>query len=120
MSKTVKIVLAVFAGLVVLLCAGGAYGAYYLKKVADHVVSADTYQKISKGDPQDHVRQLTGGNEKLAKDGIKDHEPVVPAGASCDYSLADGADLVYRFCFVDGKLVQKQQIDIDNGNDNKK
>jgi hypothetical protein len=113
MSKAFKIFLTVAAGLLVLLCAGGAYGVFYLKKVVDHTVTADTYQKISKGDPEDHVRQITGGNQKLAKEGIKGHEPAVPAGAACDYSLAESIDQVYRFCFADGKLVQKLQIDID-------
>jgi hypothetical protein len=113
MSKALKVILTVVAGLLVLLCAGGAYGVYYLKKITDHTITADTYQQISKGDSQDHVRRLTGGNQRLAQDGIKDHDPAVPAGATCDYSLAKGMDLVYRFCFAGGKLVEKSQINVD-------
>jgi signal transduction histidine kinase len=118
MSKVTKIVLSSIAGIVVLACAGGAYGIYYLTKVVvDDTVSAATYQQIAEGEGQDHVRQLTGGSQSVAKEGIKGNEPAMPAGATCDYDLSKNLDLVYRFCFVGGKLVQKDQINI--GDDHK-
>jgi hypothetical protein len=50
----------------------------------------------------------------IARDALFE-EPPIPAGARCSYALSsratnDTSQLVYRFCFAGGRLVEKREI----------
>jgi signal transduction histidine kinase len=117
LSKVSKVVVAVIVAVVLTVCGGSVWGLYHLMQLTHDTVTAQTYQQITKGDSREHVRQLTGGSHTLAREEVKEHQPPVPPGAACDYSLSKSLDFVYRFCFVNGVLVQKDQIDADGKTD---
>lgn len=106
MSRTKKVALSV-VGVVVVLCGGLGVGGYYLFQQS---VSPQTYEKIRTGDAQDKVRELTGGGTAVAREAVKANQPAPPPSTTCDYVLVDGFESVYRFCFKDGKLAQKDEI----------
>ena len=95
------------AGAAVVLCGGLGFGFYYVNKSG---VSPRTYQQITIGDSQDRVRELTGGDNAAARTIGEAEQPTTPPGTTCDYTLADGSGNIFRFCFKDGTLTQKDEI----------
>jgi len=96
------------AGVAVVLFGGLGFGFYY---TAESGVSPRTYQQITIGDTQDSVRELTGGDNAAARTiGEAAEQPTTPPGTTCDYTLADGSGNIFRFCFKDGTLTQKDEI----------
>ncbi len=101
----------VLAGVVVLVVIGG-YTWIGIQPVTK-VVEPELYDSIRVGDAESSVRaKLPGGAEPPLGD-IKSDASPEPAGAACDYFVADdqsyltrGSKIV-RFCFADGKLVEK-------------
>jgi len=78
--------------------------------LAESAVSPRTYQQINIGDSQDRVRELTGGDNAAARKIGKAEQPTAPPGTTCDYTLVDGSGNIFRFCFKDGRLTQKDEI----------
>ncbi|WP_238412353.1 sensor histidine kinase [Saccharothrix deserti] len=77
------------------------------------VVSDELYDSVSVGQSEAEVMaMLPGGAEPPLGDLKTDSEPE-PAGATCHYRVADRqtysskATRIVRFCFADGKLVEK-------------
>jgi signal transduction histidine kinase len=103
-TKPAYVALAVVA---VVLCGGLGFGFYY---IAESGVSPQTYQQINIGDTQDRVRELTGGDNAAARTIGEAEQPTAPPGTTCDYTLADGSGNIFRFCFKDGTLTQKDEI----------
>ena len=94
-------------GVAVVVCGGFGFSVYYNVESA---VSPQTYQQIKVGDTHERVRELTGGDNAVARETGQAERPAVPAGTTCDYALAEGFGSVFRFCFKDGKLAQKDEI----------
>ncbi|MEU4739848.1 histidine kinase [Actinosynnema sp. NPDC023658] len=101
----------VLAGVVVLVVVGGYtwIGTQPITKV----VSDELYDSVSVGQSEAEVMaRLPGGAEPPLGD-IKSDSLPEPAGSRCQYRVADRqtyssrATKVVRFCFADGKLVEK-------------
>jgi hypothetical protein len=113
-----KIVLYVTLGITVLIVGGTVLvGSVMWSALHEPTLNRATYRAIPLGTPQAAVREQFDGGGKLAKSYVRGKEPIRPAGATCDYVAAgddpaDKRDLVYRFCFRDGKLIEKKEIDV--------
>jgi signal transduction histidine kinase len=116
MRKPVKTFLYVLLGVVVLCCGGGLIGAKVMStKAKEASITPERYDAIQLGQAEDQVRKAVGEKGSFAKDTLFGEEPPVPAGSRCAYALSsrtvnDMSQLVYRFCFAGGKLVEKREI----------
>jgi signal transduction histidine kinase len=95
------------AGVAVVVSGVVGFSFYYIDVSG---VSPRTYQQITIGDSQDRVRELTGGDNAAARKIGEAEQPTAPPGTACDYTLADGSGNIFRFCFKDGRLTQKDEI----------
>ncbi|MFI5759418.1 sensor histidine kinase [Streptomyces sp. NPDC051563] len=102
------------AAVVVLLIVIGAAVALLIGSVSDATISREDYDGIHVGEPEDTVRSRLPGGDSILTEGLERKGPPRPQGATCVALLADdgteewGTDSVFRFCFKDGKLVEKQ------------
>ncbi|MFD6885827.1 sensor histidine kinase [Streptomyces sp. NPDC059957] len=101
------------AALVVLLIVIGAAVALLVGSVSDAMLGRDEYDRIQVGEPEDAVRSRLPSGDSILTEGLDRKGPTRPQGATCLALLADddsdlGSDSVFRFCFKDGKLVDKQ------------
>ena len=116
MGKTAKIVLLSIAGLVVLCCGGGLIGVkFFIARAKAASISPATFDAIQTGQAEADVRKRMPAKDSIAKDSLGGQEPRVPAGSKCAYALSsttvtEWSPTVYRFCFADGRLVEKRAI----------
>ncbi|MFE5795357.1 sensor histidine kinase [Streptomyces sp. NPDC056503] len=104
-----------FAALVVLLVAAGL-GLYYLVgSFQDDMVTPEKYESIVVGTAEADVRASLPDSGSLAVLGVTDKGgPARPGGSDCLVVLSTemsdefGEDPVFRFCFKDGKLIEKK------------
>ncbi|MGW1772267.1 sensor histidine kinase [Streptomyces sp. NPDC002104] len=101
------------AALVVLLIVIGAAVALLIGSVSDATISKEDYDGIQVGEPESTVRSRLPSGDSILTEGLDRKGPPRPPGATCVALLADdnndlGSDSVFRFCFKDGKLVDKQ------------
>lgn len=102
----------VAAGLVVLVVVGG-YTWIGLQPVTN-VVQKSFYDSVYTGQPEAEVRaHLQSGGSSAAVGDLRDRSAPEPPGSTCEYRLSDqqtytsGGQLVLRFCFADGRVVEK-------------
>ncbi|MET9851481.1 histidine kinase [Streptomyces sp. NPDC006450] len=101
------------AAVVVLLIVIGAAVALLVGSVSDATISRDDYDGIQVGEPESTVRSRLPSGDSILTEGLDRKGPLRPQGATCLALLAEdgsdvGSDSVFRFCFKDGKLVEKQ------------
>ncbi|WP_308346110.1 histidine kinase [Streptomyces sp. ISL-66] len=101
------------AALVVLLIVIGAAVALLVGSVSDATISRAEYDGVQVGEPEDTVRSRLPSGDSILTEGLDRKGPPRPRGATCVALLAEedsglGANSVFRFCFEDGKLVDKQ------------
>ncbi|WP_327309351.1 histidine kinase [Streptomyces sp. NBC_01298] len=101
------------AAVVVLLIVIGAAVALLVGSVGDAMLGKAEYDAIHVGDPEEAVRSQLPSGDSILTEGLDRKGPPRPQGAACLVFLADddtdlGSDSVFRFCFKDGKLVDKQ------------
>ncbi|MFF9503330.1 sensor histidine kinase [Streptomyces sp. NPDC014656] len=104
-----------FAALVVLLVAAG-FGLYHLiGSFQENMVTPEKYESIALGTAEADVRSSLPGSDSLAALGITDKGgPARPEGSTCLVVLSTEMgdefeeDPVFRFCFKDGKLIEKK------------
>ncbi|MFE9562566.1 sensor histidine kinase [Streptomyces sp. NPDC006487] len=101
------------AALVVLLIVIGAAVALLVGSVSDATIGQDDYDGIQVGEPESTVRSRLPSGDSILTEGLDRKGPPRPQGATCLVLLAEdgselGSDSVFRFCFKDGKLVEKQ------------
>ncbi|MFF3272058.1 sensor histidine kinase [Streptomyces chrestomyceticus] len=102
------------AGVVVVLGLVTAWGAVELfKAMEESSVSPATFERLKTGAPEDEVRgQLP--EESFLNSELNDQGPAKPEGARCATFASDepsddwAEERAFRFCFKDGKLVEKQ------------
>lgn len=82
------------------------------------LVGPETYRSVRTGTPEDEVRdRLPSGQSFLTSD-ARAKAPAEPARSRCLYLLSTESpegwdtDLVYRFCFRDGKLIEKREFSV--------
>ncbi|MFD6289217.1 sensor histidine kinase [Streptomyces sp. NPDC060205] len=89
-----------------------ALGAWGLTALWDEfesgTISADTYESVKVGDTERNVKSRLPEGSSVLTEGQDEHGPPLPEDARCSHYLDAEDDLVYRFCFRGGKLVQKE------------
>ncbi|SEP47857.1 sensor histidine kinase [Amycolatopsis saalfeldensis] len=94
--------------------AGG--GLVFLVQWSDSELPMGAYQQLRIGAPRASFAGLLPARQRIAKP--LDGEPPVPPGANCEYygtgrSWTNSDYAVYRLCFVDGRLVEKDYYSED-------
>ncbi|MGA5710188.1 histidine kinase [Streptomyces cellulosae] len=97
---------------VVLVAGVGALLVWGVNKAIDEVekgvIPAYVYEDARIGDAEAELRSQFPGGDSLLTDGVEKQGPPLPQDAVCEHYVDDEADIVYRFCFRDGKLVAKE------------
>ncbi|MGA5886721.1 sensor histidine kinase [Streptomyces cellulosae] len=97
---------------VVLVTGVGALLVWGVNKAIDEVekgvIPAYVYEDARIGDAEAELRKQFPEGDSLLTDGVEKQGPPLPQDAVCEHYVDDEADIVYRFCFRDGKLVAKE------------
>ncbi len=97
---------------VVLVAGVGALLVWGVNKAIDEVekgvIPAYVYEDARIGDAEAELRSQFPEGDSLLTDGVEKQGPPLPQDAVCEHYVDDEADIVYRFCFRDGKLVAKE------------
>lgn len=108
---------AVLAG--VLLLAGLVVGAVMLFREAEKsMIEPHEYRAVEVGRSEAHVRAQLPSGDSFLMDGLDKGAPPEPAGAECvtyrSTEVADDWDKepVFRFCFKDGRLIEKKSFEV--------
>ncbi|NUT29669.1 MAG: two-component sensor histidine kinase [Streptomyces sp.] len=97
--------------LVVGVLALGAWGLTALfGEVESGTISASVYKSAKVGDAEKDVKAELPEGSSLLTEGQEKQGPPLPEGATCRHYLDVDDDIVYRFCFRDGKLVAKESF----------
>ncbi|MGW0118909.1 sensor histidine kinase [Streptomyces sp. NPDC003327] len=103
-----------FAALVVLVVAVG-FGLYFLMgSVKDGMIDPQAYDSVRVGMSEKEVREVLPPGDTIATSGLGSGGPARPEGADClvllSSEMGDSFDEepVFRFCFKDGKLIEKK------------
>ncbi len=106
---------------VLVLVVAGALLAWGVVKMVlaleESMISPRTYRSVQVGDSEAEVRKKVPDGSPWLTDGLEEQGPPRPEGSRClavlsTESSADWAvDPAFRFCFRDGKLVQKRAYD---------
>ncbi|MFF4738222.1 sensor histidine kinase [Streptomyces sp. NPDC001262] len=83
------------------------------------MLDRSVYDSVKVGEPEQQVRDRLPSGKSVFTADLKDKGPAQPAGASCLSLLSsEGSkgteDTVFRFCFKDGKLIEKREFDVQN------
>ncbi|MEU4061969.1 histidine kinase [Streptomyces wedmorensis] len=107
-----------FAALVLLVVAAG-FGLYFLVgSVEDGMIDPVEYDAVEVGMPEKEVREQLPSGETIATVGLNKEGPARPAGADCLVLMSSelgetfGTEPVFRFCFKDGKLIEKKSYEV--------
>lgn len=112
MSSKKKVALGCAITSVVLVVGVLGLGAWGLMALFDEVesgtISPSVYKSAKVGDAEKDVKAKLPEGSSLLTDGQEKNGPPLPEGATCRHYLDIDDDIVYRFCFRDGKLVAKE------------
>jgi hypothetical protein len=110
------------AGALVLLMLAGGFGLYFLAAEAGKaMIDPSQYRSIEIGTAEDKVREQLPAGDTFMTTGLDREGPRKPAGARClvlmSSALGDRFDTepVFRFCFRDGKLIEKKSYEVAGG-----
>jgi signal transduction histidine kinase len=100
------------AGTAVVLVVGvGALLVWGVSKGIDELekgaIPASVYESARVGEAETDLRGKLPEGGSLLTDGVEKQGPALPDDAACEHFVDDEKDLVYRFCFRDGKLASK-------------
>lgn len=107
-----------FAAVVVLVIVMVAAAVMLMDTASDSMIARDEYDAVHVGESETSVRGRLPSGESFLTAGADRKGPPRPEGAQCLVLLADQqpstltTDLVFRFCFQDGKLVDKQAYEV--------
>ncbi|MEU2569805.1 sensor histidine kinase [Streptomyces althioticus] len=79
-----------------------------IDEVEKGVIPAHVYEDARVGDAEAELRGQFPEGGSLLTDGVEKQGPPLPEDAVCEHFVDDEEDIVYRFCFRDGKLVAKE------------
>ncbi len=107
------------AGALLLLLLACGFGLYFLVgEVQKATIDPEQYQSIKVGTAEDEVREQLPDGDTFVADGLDREGPEKPAGARClvlmSSELGDSfnTEPVFRFCFRDGKLIEKRSYEV--------
>ncbi|MGW7351594.1 sensor histidine kinase [Streptomyces sp. NPDC054784] len=108
---------------VVVVVGGLALLGWGAMKLFDEVdkatISEDTYRGTELGSSLDDVESRLPEGSDLMTGEYKSEGPAIPKGATCRHFMSSKTkenlekELVYRFCFREGKLVEKQSFEVE-------
>ncbi len=97
---------------VVLVVGAGVLLVWGVSKLMDEVekgiIPASVYESARVGDDEADLREKFPEGDSLLTDGVEKDGPPLPEDAVCEHFVDDEKDIVYRFCFRDGKLSSKE------------
>ncbi|GGW72732.1 hypothetical protein GCM10010340_58810 [Streptomyces griseoloalbus] len=112
MSSKKNVALGCALTAVVLVVGTGALLFWGVGKLMDEVgkgvIPASVYESAQVGDSEADIRKKFPEGDSLLTEGVEKDGPPLPEDATCEHFVDDEADIVYRFCFRDGKLSSKE------------
>ncbi|MEU7111829.1 histidine kinase [Streptomyces sp. NPDC046182] len=106
-----------FAALVLLLVAGG-FGLYFLvSSLEKGMIDPGEYEAVKVGAAEQDVRDRLPSGDTVTTVGLDGKGPAEPEGSKClvlmSSEVVDSeAEPVFRFCFKDGKLIEKKSYEV--------
>ncbi|MFE0650150.1 sensor histidine kinase [Streptomyces sp. NPDC059534] len=107
-----------FAALVLLVVAAG-FGVYFLMgSLQEGMIDPAQYDAVEVGTSEEKVRGQLPSGDTITTMGLTKEGPAMPAGADClvlmssEISETAAAEPVFRFCFKDGKLIEKKSYEV--------
>ncbi|TRO62361.1 two-component sensor histidine kinase [Streptomyces sp. IB201691-2A2] len=112
-KKNVAIGCAVTAVVIVVgIVALGIWGvSAFMDEVDKAMIPPRVYESAKVGDPEADVQDELPDEDSIMTAAWEDQGPQIPKGATCRHFASDDPDdttTLFRFCFRDGKLVEKQ------------
>ncbi|WP_435975509.1 sensor histidine kinase [Streptomyces sp. Qhu_M48] len=108
-----------FAALVLLVVAGG-FGVYFLMgSLKEGMIDPAEYDAVKVGMAEKDVRDRLPSGDTIATAGLSGKGPARPEGADClvlmssEISESFDKEPVFRFCFQDGKLIEKKSYEVE-------
>ncbi|MFE6686204.1 sensor histidine kinase [Streptomyces sp. NPDC057743] len=102
-----------------LMVVAGVFGAVFLASEAGKaLIDRETYDALKVGQPEAEVRAKLPSGASFLTTGLSKGAPSVPKGATCttfmssEDSTSWETDPVFRFCFRDGKLIEKKSFEV--------
>ncbi|MFF9913489.1 sensor histidine kinase [Streptomyces sp. NPDC013457] len=106
-----------FAALVLLLVAGG-FGVYFLvSSLEKGMIDPGEYDAVEVGAAEQDVRDRLPSGDTVTTTGLHGKGPAEPEGSKCLVLMSSEvveseAEPVFRFCFKDGKLIEKKSYEV--------
>ncbi|WP_019887901.1 sensor histidine kinase [Streptomyces purpureus] len=107
-----------FAALVLLMVAGG-FGIYFLMgSMNKGMIDPKEYEAISVGTAESEARDRLPSGDTIWTSGLSSKGPKEPEGSQCLVLMSSATtdtfetEPVFRFCFKDGKLIEKKSYDV--------
>ncbi|MFJ7240628.1 sensor histidine kinase [Streptomyces olivaceus] len=111
MSRKKNVALGCAATAVVLVVGLGALLVWGVSKGLDELekgaIPASVYESARVGEAEADLRGKLPEGGSILTEGVEKHGPALPDDAACEHFVDDEKDIVYRFCFRDGKLASK-------------
>ncbi|MGW8761992.1 sensor histidine kinase [Streptomyces sp. NPDC055815] len=108
-----------FAALVLLVVAGG-FGLYFLMgSLKEGMIDPAQYEAVKVGMTEKEVRDQLPSGDTIATAGLGGTGPARPEGSSCLVLMSSEMgetyeeEPVFRFCFKDGKLIEKKSYVVE-------
>ncbi|MFG3038704.1 sensor histidine kinase [Streptomyces sp. NPDC048330] len=107
-----------FAALVLLVVAAG-FGIYFLMgSLQEGMIEPKQYEAVEVGMSEQEVRDRLPSGDTIATVGLGKEGPEEPAGSDCLVLMSSelgeipDKEPVFRFCFKDGKLIEKKAYEV--------
>ncbi|MGW2388674.1 sensor histidine kinase [Streptomyces lydicamycinicus] len=118
-SSGIAIGCGVAALLALLLVAGVVVGGAFLMTEANKgMIEPKEYAAVKVGESESTVRKRLPDGSSFLSNGLDKGAPPVPKGAKClslnssEFGSSWEKDPVFRFCFKDGKLIEKKSFEV--------
>ncbi|MFF9685467.1 sensor histidine kinase [Streptomyces sp. NPDC014623] len=92
-------------------------GVFLVREADKAMIDPAQYDAVTIGQSEKSVREQLPQGDSFLNTGPGDGAPPVPAGAKCltllstDFGSSWDAEPVFRFCFKDGKLIEKKSFE---------
>ncbi|MEU3220784.1 histidine kinase [Streptomyces sp. NPDC006971] len=112
--------MAVLIPLLLVIAAVGIGGYILLDKAEKARIEPKQYDAVKVGQSEAEIRKQLPKENRFVTDGLEMGAPPVPQGADClsltsrESSNNPDTEPVFRFCFKDGKLIEKKSFEVRN------